>query len=163
MIRSGEVHVVETAEQFVERTGFEKLDALQANDIAVLAEAKKYSPDGEEPESLEDVHQDIIDELFAELSSPIVPTLQEDHREWVHLRDGPVHTIVELHPEDTEVWAEGEISTEGVSVSLYQDQRSPMLVDEFSAPWMEIISDEDPESWASFQDADVKRTQFDLG
>jgi hypothetical protein len=111
-------------------------------------------------DSIDDVKQDIIDQVFAELPSPIVSTLQADHREWVHLRDGPVHQIVELYPNSNERWAEAEITGEGVSVSLYdQKSQTANVVDEFSKPWSEVISGEDRASWQLFQDMQISGSQ----
>jgi len=163
MIRNGEEYVVETPEQFIDRTEFSKLDALLGNDIAVVAEANKYAGAGEEFNSVEELPQSIIDEMFAELPSPIVPTLQADHREWIHLREGPVHRIVKLHPESGNIWAGGTITSEGVGVSLYQSgEKEPNLVDEISKPWAEVISDEDPHSWGDFQDIQIEDSDFTL-
>ena len=163
MIRSGEVYVVEPADQFIERTDFTKLDALLANDIAVVSEANKSSNKDEEFDSVKKVPQEFIDVLFSELASPIVPTLEADHREWVHLREGPVHRLVELYPEEKGAWAEGTVSTEGISVSLYRPGRKePVMVDEFSQPWSEMISSEDAKGWAAFQDMRVGNSDFVL-
>lgn len=163
MIRSGEEYVVETAEQFIERTDFTKLDALLANDIAVVSAANTFGGDVGKFDTVEAIPQDIIDELFAELDSPIIPTLEADHREWVHLREGPVHRIVELYPKNKGCWVEGKVSPEGISASLYRPGgEKPILVDEFSQPWCEMILDENPTSWSAFQDVRVDRSSFIL-
>jgi hypothetical protein len=160
MIREGQRYTVETAEQFISRTDFTKRDAIRASGVAILEEAQELSQSGAELDSIDDVKQDIIDQVFAELPSPIVSTLQADHREWVHLRDGPVHQIVELYPNSNERWAEAEITGEGVSVSLYdQKSQTANVVDEFSKPWGEVISGEDQASWQLFQDVQISGSQ----
>lgn len=162
MIRKGEDYTVETAEQFIRRTNFTKLDALVANQIAIVAEANDIAGENGGFETVEEIPKEIINQLFAELDSVIVPTLEDDDREWFHLRDGPVHRIVELFPEQESTWAEGKISSEGISMSLYQNGNNPILADELSIPWAEVVSDNDPHSWSSFQDVEINGSKFTL-
>lgn len=163
MIRTGERYTVETDEQFINRTNFSKLDALKASNIAILDEANDMAEPDEQFEAIKNIPQDIIDHLFAELPDAIVATLQADDREWIHLRDGPVHQIVKLCPE-RQNWGEGKITEEGVSVSLYRSgANGPLVADEASIPWADIISATDDNAWTQFQKVAIESQRFVLG
>jgi len=165
MIRAGEKKVIETPEQFIAETDFDKVDALVANDVSILSEANSGVPEGEQIHDLEAVPQGIIDDLFAELETPIVPTLRADEREWVHLRDGPLHRIVKLHPDDTdaEPWVEGKVTDEAISASMYQNNSdgTAVLVDDWWASWADVVG-EATNSWNAFGDVEIAGVEFTL-
>jgi hypothetical protein len=107
-IRHGNVTHVQSKRQFLERTDFSELDLIRGEfDEDRLIEEYNELHAGEDYfdgpiDSLEEMHEDDIDEYLSNVSlnRPIQTLLEEDNREWVHLYDGTVHTIVELYPED---------------------------------------------------------------
>lgn len=162
MIRKGKKYIVESREEFIDRTKFSKMDALEANGVNIIEIAQESLPDTEPiPDDINDVPKSVIHECFAELDEVIQPTLQADTGEWVHLYDGIIHTIINLHPEEKPIWAEGKVTPEGISASLYQENGDqPALLDEYWVTWSELIDGD--ESWASFQDVDIDTERFEL-
>lgn len=91
----GEKYIVETLEQFINRTAFTYVDVLAASDEDWVA----YHNERAETEvtALADVPASLHAEYASMVERPIVPTLAADSRPWVHLYDGIVHTIVQVH------------------------------------------------------------------
>jgi len=148
MIRTGTQHVIESREEFVNLTKFSKEEVLKANNIEIRG-------------SISDLPESRVDELYNGLDTPIQSTLEADSSEWIHLYDGEVHTIVELEPQISQVWAEGEITPEGISGLLYrEDSGQPTLLDEYWMTWADLIDGQ--ESWASFQDVEIGTETFSL-
>ncbi|RLM94393.1 hypothetical protein [Haloarcula sp. Atlit-7R] len=162
MIRTGEKYIVESPEQFVELTKFSKIDVLKASDTDFLKKTQgDLLKEESELESVSDLPESLVNEYFNSVEDPIQATLEADSGEWVHLYDGAIHTIINLEPLETPVWAEGEITPEGFSASLYREAGlSPSLLDEYWITWSEIIDGE--HSWASFQDTDIDVEKFTL-
>lgn len=113
-IRKGEHYVVETLDQFTNRTTFDVWDVLRALASGEHPSAEEYEPlsalneyrrmDGhDEAASIDDLDKWEISEYLADRAVPtnqaIQATLKVDDREWVHLYNGTTHDIVELYPE----------------------------------------------------------------
>lgn len=106
-IRQGEHYVVETLDQFVERTEFDWHDighAVEHSDMAYggdlidefnrLSDATVYSVEAMDEWEI----QEMIGACNIATHRAIIDTLRADDGEWVHLFDGVVNDIVKLHP-----------------------------------------------------------------
>jgi hypothetical protein len=107
----GEHYVVETLSQFCERLGFDWEDIATAMrqderydfpDIVREANELHGGEEWWEPvDSISEMSETDIAEFIGghniSTNDAIIATLEQDDREWIHLFDGHVHDVVEIH------------------------------------------------------------------
>jgi len=106
MIRTGEVHKVETKAQFkdaLDVTWDEIIPCLseeQQEEICYYENEHRRDVDRQEISDPADAHEDILSESLDEINEHdlIETVLRTRSREYVHLYDGYIHTIVDLFP-----------------------------------------------------------------
>lgn len=109
-ILTGDHFVIETVEQFTDRTKFDTYDIARAIEVDEKIESivdtydELYETGDTVPvaDSVDDIPKDIIQEiLHHELGvgsfKMILDTLEADDSEWIHLYNGTTHDIVRVH------------------------------------------------------------------
>lgn len=149
MILKGESYVVETFKQFRERLGVsddELIDALDASERADILEIYRdiRADDPDEPappDSLADLselelHEGIWHELGMDETRMIQRVLAERHLPYTHLRDGPLHRIVEVDPELSDITIDDEAAdggTESDEIDGPDEPDNPSVAHAFAA------------------------------
>jgi hypothetical protein len=102
-IRAGDHYTVETLSQFRRRLEFDADEILVAlsedpdfdREILQDLAGKGYENVGAIPE---EEAREYLGAYNVSHNRCIQAVLERDHREWIHLFDGHVHNLVELHP-----------------------------------------------------------------
>jgi len=112
-IRSGEHYQIETFQEFQSRLGFDVRDwfkhapEIDPDDALRVINEVRADQDEDKIGALAAAHDEELEHYVEANSLPhhpnqtLLETLKNDHREWMHLYDGTIHDIVELHPQDT--------------------------------------------------------------